>query len=113
MRRRRPGGDRYWGESGTQAVAHCRVPDATFFNPATGLVHVAIGEPGLVETIDPRTGARTKTMTAAGAHTTAFVAPDILYVFSPAHRGALVLRDAQPDSTSADLPSARAAARSV
>jgi DNA-binding beta-propeller fold protein YncE len=89
------------------------VPDATFFNPATGLVHVAIGEPGLVETIDPRTGASTKTMTAAGAHTTAFVAPDILYVFSPAHRGALVLRDAQPDSTSADLPSARAAARSV
>jgi len=89
------------------------VPDATFFNPATGLVHVAIGEPGLVETIDPRTGASTKTMTAAGAHTTAFVAPDILYVFSPAHRGALVLRDAQPDSISADLPSARAAARSV
>src|SRR6266702_5621386 len=27
-------------------------PDVTFFNPATGLVHVAIGEPGLVETID-------------------------------------------------------------
>jgi DNA-binding beta-propeller fold protein YncE len=89
------------------------VPDATFFNPATGLVHVAIGGPGLVETIDPRTGASTKAMTAAGAHTTAFVAPDILYVFSPAHRGALVLRDAQPDSISADQPSARAAARSV
>jgi hypothetical protein len=89
------------------------VPDATFFNPATGLVHVAIGGPGLVETIDPRTGASTKAMTAAGAHTTAFVAPDILYVFSPAHRGALVLRDAQPDSISADQPSARAVARSV
>jgi len=28
-------------------------PDVTFFNPATGLVHVAIGDPGLVETIDP------------------------------------------------------------
>ena len=31
-------------------------PDVTFFNPATGLVHVAIGEPGLVESIDPRNG---------------------------------------------------------
>jgi hypothetical protein len=31
-------------------------PDVTFFNPATGRVHVAIGEPGLIETIDPRTG---------------------------------------------------------
>ena len=32
-------------------------PDVTFFNPATGLVHVAIGKPGLVQSIDPRTGA--------------------------------------------------------
>src|SRR5205807_5894141 len=31
-------------------------PDVTFFNPATGLVHVAIGEPGLVQSIDPRNG---------------------------------------------------------
>ena len=31
-------------------------PDVTFFNPATGLVHVAIGEPGLVDSIDPRNG---------------------------------------------------------
>ncbi len=38
-------------------------PDVTFFNPATGLVHVAIGEPGLVETIDPRNGGGTQTMT--------------------------------------------------
>jgi len=28
-----------------------------FFNPASGLVHVAIGEPGLVETIHPQTTA--------------------------------------------------------
>lgn len=69
------------------------VPDATFFNPATGLVHVAIGTPGLVETVDPRTGLSTKFITAAGAHTTAFAAPDRLYVFSPSHRGALVLAD--------------------
>jgi YVTN family beta-propeller protein len=68
-------------------------PDVTFFNPATGLVHVAIGEPGLVETIDPRTGHGTRTTTGAGAHTTALVAPDRLYVISPAHGGILVLSD--------------------
>jgi YVTN family beta-propeller protein len=69
-------------------------PDVTFFNPATGLVHVAIGEPGLVETIDPRNGDGMQTMTGAGAHTTALVAPDQLYVISPAHGGILVLSDA-------------------
>ena len=69
------------------------VPDVTFFNPATGLVHVAIGDPGLVETIDPQTGAITRTMTGAGAHTTAIVVPDRLYVISPKHGGALVLAD--------------------
>lgn len=69
-------------------------PDVTFFNPANGLVHVAIGKPGIVQTIDPRTGASTPTVTAAGAHTTALVAPDRLYVFSPSHRGALTLMDA-------------------
>jgi len=68
-------------------------PDVTFFNPATGLVHVAIGDPGLVETIDPRTGQGTRTVTGAGAHTTALVAPDRLYVISPAHGGVLVLSD--------------------
>jgi YVTN family beta-propeller protein len=69
-------------------------PDVTFFNPATGLVHVAIGEPGLVETIDPRNGHGTRTVTGRGAHTTALVAPDRLYVISPAHGGILVLADA-------------------
>ena len=39
-------------------------PDVTFFNPATGLVHVAIGKPGLVQSIDPRTGASAQTLTA-------------------------------------------------
>src|ERR1700730_5334340 len=68
-------------------------PDVTFFNPASGLVHVAIGEPGLVESIDPRNGHATRTVTAAGAHTTALVAPDQLYVISPAHGGVLVLSD--------------------
>lgn len=68
-------------------------PDVTFFNPATGLVHVAIGEPGLVDSIDPRNGDTTRTVTGAGAHTTALVAPDQLYVISPAHGGILVLSD--------------------
>jgi DNA-binding beta-propeller fold protein YncE len=68
-------------------------PDVTFFNPATGLVHVAIGEPGLVDSIDPRNGRGTRTVTGAGAHTTALVAPDQLYVISPAHGGILVLSD--------------------
>jgi len=70
------------------------VPDATFFNPASGFVHVAIGKPGLVESINPRTGGCTQFTTAAGAKTTALVAPDILYVFSPYHHGILALREA-------------------
>jgi hypothetical protein len=70
------------------------VPDVTFFNPSTGLVHVAIGEPGLIETINPQTGARNRTMTGRGAHTTAIVVPDQLYVISPEHGGVLVLADA-------------------
>lgn len=69
-------------------------PDVTFFNPATSLVHVAIGEPGLVDSIDPRNGHATRTVTGAGAHTTALVAPDRLYVISPTHGGILVLADA-------------------
>jgi DNA-binding beta-propeller fold protein YncE len=69
-------------------------PDVTFVNPATGLVHVAIGKPGLVQSIDPRSGASTQTLTSPGAHTTAIVAPDRLYVFSPVHGGALVYEDA-------------------
>jgi hypothetical protein len=69
------------------------VPDVTLFNPATGLVHVAIGEPGLVETIDPKTGSSVRTMSGAGAHTTAIVVPDRLYVISPKHGGVLVLAD--------------------
>jgi DNA-binding beta-propeller fold protein YncE len=69
------------------------VPDATFFNPATGLVHVAIEKPGLVQSIDPRTGASAQLQTALGAKTTAFAPPDRLYVFSPTHGGALVCED--------------------
>jgi hypothetical protein len=63
------------------------VPDATFFNPKTGLVHVAIGKPGLVQSINPRTGTSTQFTTATGAKTTALVAPDSLHVFSPSTTG--------------------------
>ena len=69
-------------------------PDVTFFNPATGRVHVAIGEPGLVETVDPKTGKAIRTVTGAEAHTMVLVPPDRLYVISPAHGGVLVLADA-------------------
>jgi DNA-binding beta-propeller fold protein YncE len=69
-------------------------PDVTFFNPVTGRVHVAISEPGLVETIDPRTGTTIRTTTGIGAHTTALVVPDQLYVISRVHGGILVLADA-------------------
>jgi DNA-binding beta-propeller fold protein YncE len=69
-------------------------PDATFFNPASGLVHVAIGKPGLVQTIAPRTSKSIEFATAAGAKTTALVPPDRLYVFSPHHQSALVLSGA-------------------
>ena len=71
-----------------------RVPDATFFNPSSGLVHMAIGDPGLVQTIDPRTGAAAEIKTGPAAKTTALVAPEHLYVFSPSHRGVLVLAEA-------------------
>jgi hypothetical protein len=70
------------------------VPDATFFNPKSGLVHVAIEDPGLVQTIDPRAGANTQFTTAVGAKTTALIEPDRLYVFSPVHGGILDLRGA-------------------
>lgn len=66
-------------------------PDATFFNPTSGLVHVAIEEPGLVQSIDPRTGFTTRFVTASGAKTTALISPDHLYVFSASHTGALDL----------------------
>ena len=69
-------------------------PDATFFNPASGLVHVAIGEPGLVQSIDPNTGRVSRIATARGAGTTALVAPDRLYVLSPSHGGILELAGA-------------------
>jgi hypothetical protein len=69
-------------------------PDATFFNPTSGLVHVAIEDPGLIQTVDPRTNTSTQLITAKGAKTTALVEPDRLYVFSPLHRGVLDLKGA-------------------
>jgi DNA-binding beta-propeller fold protein YncE len=73
------------------------VPDATFFNPSSGIVHVAIGEPGLVQSIDPHTGVSVQFSTAPGAQTTALVPPDHLYVFSPQHQGIVDLVEAARD----------------
>jgi hypothetical protein len=70
------------------------VPDATFFNPTSGLIHVAIADPGLIQTVDPLTGTSTQFITAEGAKTTAFIAPDRLYVFSAFHTGILNLKGA-------------------
>jgi len=83
-------------ESGatTNAWQLAGAPDVTFFNPTTGLVHVAIGRPGVVQSIDPCTGASTQIATGPGAHTTALLMPDRLYVFSPSHGVALVMADA-------------------
>ena len=69
-------------------------PDATFFNPSSGCVHVAVGKPGLVHTVDPQSNTITKIVTAAGAGTTALVVPDRLYVISPSHGGVLELAGA-------------------
>ncbi len=84
-------------DSSTGAVCDswpiAKSPDVTFFNPASGLVHVASGDPGLVETVDPRSGIYATTPTAAGAHTTVLVPHDRLYVISPHHGGVLVLKD--------------------
>jgi DNA-binding beta-propeller fold protein YncE len=66
-------------------------PDATFFNPKSGLVHVAIEDPGLIQSVDPRTGTSMQFITAIGAKTTALVEPDRLYVFSALHKGILDL----------------------
>jgi YVTN family beta-propeller protein len=68
-------------------------PDATFFNSVSGLVHVAIGDPGVIQSINPRTSENVSFHTAQGAGTTALVPPDQLYVFSPAHGGVLALTE--------------------
>jgi hypothetical protein len=70
------------------------VPDATFFNPASRLVHVAVAEPDVVQSIDVSTGESAQCATSLGVKTTALVPPDRLYVFSPEHGGALILSDA-------------------
>lgn len=65
--------------------------DATCYNPASGLVHVAVKDPGVVVTVDPGTNQVTTCPTEAGAGTTALVAPNRLYVFLPQRSGALEL----------------------
>jgi hypothetical protein len=55
---------------------------------------VAIGDPGLIQTVDPLTGTSTQFNTAVGAKTMALIEPDRLYVFSSLHNGILDLRGA-------------------
>jgi DNA-binding beta-propeller fold protein YncE len=67
------------------------VPDATFFNPVTGRVHVAIGSPGAIVSVNPDTGATATLATEDGAKTTALARPNRLFVFLPQRGGALEL----------------------
>jgi hypothetical protein len=55
---------------------------------------VAIGDPGLIQSVDPRTAARGQIATARGVTTTALIEPDRLYAFSPSHTGVLDLEGA-------------------
>ncbi len=66
-------------------------PDATFFNPDSGLVHVAVGNPGVVVSVNPATGEMATCVTEARAGTTALVRPDRLSVFLRERGGALEL----------------------
>jgi YVTN family beta-propeller protein len=68
------------------------VPDATFHSPDSGLVHVAVGDLGVIATIDPREPGRVHlTPTGRGAKTTALVRPGRLYAFRPETGDALEL----------------------
>jgi hypothetical protein len=84
------------------------VPDATFVNPTSGLVHVAVGEPGVVVTLDPATGELATCETEPGAKTTALVRPDRLYAFLPRRGGALELVERHAPSSSDPRPAATA-----
>ena len=95
MRCRRSRRGRQRIRRGHQRLAHRRAaPDVTFFNPATGRVHVAIGEPGLVETVDPKTGKSIRTITGAGrAHHGAGAAGSALRDFTGAWWSSSYLTD--------------------
>ena len=67
------------------------VPDATCFSPETGRVHVAVGSPGGLVSIDPQTGQTTILPTEDGAKTTALARPNRLFIFLPGRGGALEL----------------------
>ncbi|MGH3449631.1 MAG: hypothetical protein ACRDQW_02685 [Haloechinothrix sp.] len=66
-------------------------PDATFCNATSGRVHVAVGDPGVIVSVDTRTGQVSTTATEVGAKTTAFAPPDRLFVFLPQRGGVLEL----------------------
>lgn len=70
------------------------VPDATFFNPDTGRVHVAVADPGTVATVDPERPDRVElTPTGPSTKTSALVRPRQLFAFRPQTGDALELLD--------------------
>lgn len=58
------------------------------------VVHVAIGKPGLIQPINPRTDVSTQFTVAVGTKTTALILPDHLHVFSSLRHGVLDLAGA-------------------
>jgi DNA-binding beta-propeller fold protein YncE len=67
-------------------------PDATVYSAESGLVHVAVGDPGMLATVDPRRPGKVElTATGRGAKTIAPAGPGRLYAFLPDTREALEL----------------------
>jgi YVTN family beta-propeller protein len=71
------------------------VPDAIWFNQRRDRLYVAIGDPGLIEVLDCRTGeVCDRVETEQGAHTTGFDSVrEILYVFLPQSCRAVALQE--------------------
>lgn len=67
------------------------VPDATFFNPDSGLVHVGVGKPGVVVSVNPQTNRTSSLATELGAGTSALARPNRVFVFLAERGGALEL----------------------
>jgi YVTN family beta-propeller protein len=68
-------------------------PDATWFNPGAGRVHVSIGDPGCIVTVTPGThGAQVASVpTGPRAKTSALIIPDRVFAFLPKSGEALEL----------------------
>jgi hypothetical protein len=78
----------------TPNAERCAEWGRDLLNPKGGLVHVAIADPGLIQSVELRSGTSVQFNTALGAKTTALIEPDRLFVFSPLHKGILDLMGA-------------------